>query len=167
MKKKALMTISLGLLESVKVPFSTASFFNIRHSNNGLIGCKTLTLKTTFQTGSSSMLNRTQLMKIKCKAIRAGVWFRALPRIDRVLVDLTIKVAENIRSARLVKCILAVMSKLEGLLESSFLRSIRAIGRSLAEKNSLIAQKWGNVSAKAWAVDSSFACFLGIMHSNK
>ena len=50
------------------------------------------------QDGSSSFLNRTQLMKLRLKAMRAGVWFKALPRIDRVLVDLTIKVAENIRS---------------------------------------------------------------------
>ena len=27
--------------------------------------------------------------------MRAGVWYRALPRIDRVLVDLTIKVADK------------------------------------------------------------------------
>jgi hypothetical protein len=106
-------------------------------------------------------------MKIRCKAMRAGVWFRALPRIDRVLVDLTIKVAENIRSAYLAKCIFVVVGKLEGLLESRFLKSIRAIGCSLAEKFSSIAQKWGNISAKVWAVDRSFAVFLTIMHGNK
>jgi hypothetical protein len=84
-----------------------------------------------------------------------------------VLVDLTIKVTESIRSTYLAKSIFAVLGKLEGLLESSVLRSIRVIGRLLAQKLSLIAQKWGNISAKAWAVDSSFVCFLGIMHSNK
>ena len=94
--------------------------------------------------------------------MRAGVWFKALLRIDRVLVDLTIKVVENIRSAHLAKSILAVMGKLEGFLESSFLRSMRTIGRSLAEKISLIAQKWGNASAKNWATDLSFAFFLAI-----
>ena len=121
-------------------------------------------LQTALRGDASSLLNRTQLMKIRCKAMRAGVWFRALPRIDRVLVDLTIRVAENIRSASLAKSILAVLGKLEGLLESSFLKSIRAVGRLLAEKISLIAQKLGNISAKAWAVDSSFALFLAAMH---
>jgi hypothetical protein len=99
--------------------------------------------------------------------MRAGLWFRALPRIDRALVDLTIKVAENVRSAHLAKCIFAVVGKLEGLLESRFLKSIKRIGCSLAEKFSSIAQKWGNNSAKAWAVDRSFAVFLAIMHGNK
>jgi hypothetical protein len=114
------------------------------------------------QNSAPSSLNRTQLIKLRIKAIRAGVWFKALPRLDRVLVDLTIKVADNVRSAFLAKCIFAVVGKLEGLLESSVLRSMRTIGRSLAEKISLIAQKWGNASAKNWANDSSFAFFLAI-----
>jgi hypothetical protein len=99
--------------------------------------------------------------------MRAGVWFKALPRIDRVLVDLTIKVAENIHSLFLAKNILTVMGKLEGLLESSVLKSWRAVGRLLAEKLSLIAQKWGNASAKNWATDSSFAFFLAVMRTNR
>lgn len=118
------------------------------------------------QDGSPSYLNRTQLMKIRLKAIRAGVWFKALPRIDRVLVDLTIKVAETIRSTSLAKCIFAVMGKLEGLLESSVIKSLRQVGYPLAEKISLVAQKLGNSSAKKWATDSSFAFFLAVMHTN-
>jgi hypothetical protein len=112
-------------------------------------------------------LNRTQLVKLKAKAMRAGVWFRALPRIDRVLVDLTIKVTENIRSSHLAKSIFAVVDKLEGLLESSMLKSFRLTGRHLAQKLSLIAQKLGNASAKVWANDSSFAFFLAVMHTNR
>ncbi len=99
--------------------------------------------------------------------MRAGVWFRALPRIDRVLVDLTIQVADTIRSSHLAKSIFAVMGKLEGLLESSVMKSLRLIGVPLAEKLSTIAQKLGNTSAKDWASDSSFAFFLAVMHTNR
>ena len=118
------------------------------------------------QNSSSRFLNRTQLIKLKCKAMRAGVWFTALLRIDRVLVDLTIKVAENVRSVSLAKGIFTVVGKLEGLLESSVLKSLRLVGGPLAEKISLIAQKWGNASAKAWASDQSFAFFLSVMQRN-
>jgi len=123
--------------------------------------------QTIMQNKTSNPLNRTQLIKIRVKAIRAGVWFRVLPRIDRVLVDLTIKVAENVRSASLAKCIFAVVGKLEGLLESSVLKSLRLIGRPLAEKISSIAQKLGNGSAKGWANDSEFAFFLAILQTNR
>jgi hypothetical protein len=108
-----------------------------------------------------------QLVKLRVKAMRAGVWFKALPRIDRVLIDLTIKVAETIRSSNLANSIYAVVGKLEGLLESSFLKSLRLIGRPLSEKLSLIAQKLGNISAKTWAFDSSFAVFLAVMNMGR
>ena len=117
-------------------------------------------LKIELQNNSSIFLNRAQLVKLRFKAMRAGVWFRALPRIDRVLVDLTIKVAENIRSPYLAKSIFAVVGKLEGLLESSVLKSLRLIGRPLAEKISLTAQKLGNTSAKNWAAGLIVCVFL-------
>ena len=123
--------------------------------------------QTLMQSILSIPLNRTQLVKLRMKAIRAGVWFRALPRIDRVLVDLTIKVTENIRSTHLARSLFAVVDKLEGLLESSVLKTLRLIGRPLAEKISLTAQKLGNTSARNWAADSSFAFFLAIMHTNR
>ena len=124
-------------------------------------------VSTAMQDGSSSFLNRKQLTKLKSKAIRAGVWFKTLPRIDRVLIDLTIKVAEKVRSTSLAKSLLAVIGKLEGLLESNILKSFRQVGRKLAEKISSVAQKWGNISARNWAADLSFAFFLAIMHTNR
>ena len=99
--------------------------------------------------------------------MRAGVWFRALPRIDRVLVDLTIKVASNIRSATLAKNLLAVTRKLEGLLENSLLRAFREVGVRLAQKLSSVAKKWGNTFAETWASDVSFVRFLAVMYINE
>ena len=123
-------------------------------------------LKTVLPESPFSFINKNQLMKLRLKAKRAGVWFRALPRIDRVLVDLTIKVASSIRSTTLAKKILMVVRKLESLLESSLLRAFREVAIQLAQKFSLIAQKWGNTSAKNWASDVSFIKFLAVMHVN-
>ena len=71
--------------------------------------------KTAQQNSTSDFLSKAQLVKLKLKAMRAGVWYRALPRIDRVLVDLTIKVANTIRSPHLARSILSVAGKLESL----------------------------------------------------
>lgn len=121
---------------------------------------------TTFQNNTSSFLDKTQLVKVKLKAIRAGVWFRALSRIDRVLIDLTIRVVDSIRSASLAKCILSVTRKLEGLLESKLERAMREIGFPLACKLSLFAQKWGNRGAQEWAKDMGFVRYLAVMKIN-
>jgi hypothetical protein len=116
--------------------------------------------------GASKFIGKGQLLKLKLKAIRAGVWFRALPRIDRVLVDLTIKVAQSIRSPFLASSILSVARKLEGLLESKFARAIREVGFPLACKLSILARGWGNRNAWAWAGDETFARYLAVMKLN-
>ncbi|MCW4005035.1 MAG: hypothetical protein NWF04_00340 [Candidatus Bathyarchaeota archaeon] len=105
-------------------------------------------------------------MKFKAKAMRAGAWFKVLPRIDRVLVDLTIRVAENIRSASLAKSILSITEKLEGVLESKFARAIREVGLPLSQKLSQVAICWGYVTAAAWANDKSYARYWAIMKLN-
>jgi hypothetical protein len=111
-------------------------------------------------------LNRGQLVKLRLKAMRSGVWFRALPRIDRALVDLTIKVACEIRSCTLAKSLLTVVRKVEGLMENKLLRVVREIGLPVAQKLSLIAQKWGNAAAKNWVSDG-FAKFLAVLALNE
>jgi hypothetical protein len=116
---------------------------------------------------NSGFLEKTRLLKLKLKAMRAGVWFKALPRIDRVLVDLTIKVAGNVRSFTLAKNLLAVIRKLESIMESRFLRAVKDVGFAAARKLGLIAQKWGNVTAKSWERDEDFARYLAAMSINE
>ena len=115
----------------------------------------------------SGFLQRAQLLKLKLKAMRSGVWFRGLPRIDRVLIDLTIKVADTIRSLTLTRNILAVVGKLKSIMESRFSRSIREIGFPTAHRLCLMAQKWGNVNAKEWESDLGFAKYLATMSINE
>ncbi|MCW4024555.1 MAG: hypothetical protein NWF01_05920 [Candidatus Bathyarchaeota archaeon] len=90
-----------------------------------------------------------------------------MSRIDRVLFDLTIQVTADIRSSQLARSISIVVSKLEELLTGKFFKLTRTIGCSLAGKISIIAQGLGNISAKDWAPDLSFAKYLAVMHANK
>jgi hypothetical protein len=115
----------------------------------------------------SGFLEKAQLLKLKMKAMRSGVWFKALPRIDRVLVDLTIKVAGTVRSFTLAEKILTIVRKLDLLLENRLQRAAREIGLPVARKLSLLAQKWGNVAAKDWASDERFAKYWAAMSMNE
>jgi hypothetical protein len=123
-------------------------------------------MNSASQSSANSFLDKTNLVKLKLKAMRAGVWFRALPRIDRVLVDLTIKVADSVRSPSLAHCILEVAGKLESALESRVTRFFREFGLAIAHKLSLIALKWGNKSAVRWASDPCFARYWAVMKLN-
>ncbi len=121
---------------------------------------------TAPQNHAFCFIDKTQLIKIRQKAMRSGVWFKFLRRIDRVLVDLTIMVVDNVRSVTLAKSILALARRLEGIMESRVSKALREIGFPLAQKLSLAAQKWGNTSAESWASAPSFARFLAVMHIN-
>ena len=123
-------------------------------------------LKTEPQEVTSSFLGKTHLIKLKLKAMRSGAWFKALPRIDRVLVDLTIKVAINVRSATLFRSLNNIKTKLEDFLESKIDCAVREIGFPLACKLSRIAQEWGNKSALLWAKDLKFARYLAVASLN-
>jgi len=123
--------------------------------------------QTAPQNSTFDFLDRETLVKLRLKAMRAGVWFRALPRIDRVLVDLTIKVADTIRSPYLARSILSIAGKLEGLLESKLQRAVREFGLPIAHKLSMFAQKWGNKTAEKWASDDGFARYWAAIKLNE
>jgi hypothetical protein len=112
------------------------------------------------------VLEKGELVKLKLRAVRGGLWFRALRRIDRVLVDLTIKVADAVRSFALAEALFSVMERLGDALENRVLQAVKEVGFPLALKLSLLAQEWGNDSASSWASDVSFARFLAVMHIN-
>ena len=113
-----------------------------------------------------SFLDKAQLVKLRLRAVRSGAWFGALSRIDRVLIDLTIKVAVKLRSAFLARSILSVTRKLESLLESELQRAIREFGFATVYKLSGVALKWGYKAAGSWPDDVGFARFWAVMKLN-
>jgi len=112
------------------------------------------------------MFGRNNLLWLKLKARRSGIWFKVLSRLDRKLLDLTIKVADKVRSPRLMRELLAVARKVESALESRFSKAIYETGFPLAHKLGLLAKKWGNPFAESWGSDISFARFLAIIQLN-
>jgi hypothetical protein len=110
--------------------------------------------------------SRKGLVKLKSRALRSGAWFATLGAVERALVDCTIRIVDEIRSAVLVTALLSIVKKLEDASANRLSRAIRTIGLPSAQKLSLLAQKWGNKCAQDWACDLSFARFIAIMHIN-
>lgn len=105
-------------------------------------------------------LSTNRLAKTKKAALRSGVWFRAINKLERCVVDLTLKCVQNIKSIKLAKVVAAILIKLEVGMESKMERAVRLFGRSLAQKMSSLAMSWGNLAAASWAVDCGFARYL-------
>ncbi|MDH7478335.1 MAG: hypothetical protein QHH17_08160 [Candidatus Bathyarchaeota archaeon] len=115
---------------------------------------------------SCILLGRKELLSSKLKAKRSGVWFKTLTRLDRALIDLTIKIADRVRSQGLTMALVKVLKKIEEALENKISQTIYRVGLPLARKIGLLAKKFGNPSAESWMRDLSFAKFLAIMYIN-
>jgi hypothetical protein len=103
-----------------------------------------------------------KLTETKKHALRRGVWFKALNRVERGIIDLTVKYVDNIKSATLAKVLTAIIVKLQTATESMIDKLVRTIGLPLTRKISNIAVSWGNHLAKLWADDRGFARFLAL-----
>jgi hypothetical protein len=108
------------------------------------------------------LLSRESLLVFRKRAYRKGVWYKALTRVERGIINLTIKYVEKIRSPVLARIIAKILSKLLKALRSRFLVKIETIGYELAEKICRLAVEWGNPGASNWKYDSGFIRCLGI-----
>ena len=100
------------------------------------------------------------LAEAKKLALRRGVWFRLLNRVERGIIDLTVRYVDSIKSGVLAKVVAVIMEKMQSSMESIVDRLVRTVGLSLARKISDIAVSWGNRLASMWADDLAFARFL-------
>jgi hypothetical protein len=100
------------------------------------------------------------LAEAKKIALRKRVWFKLLNRVERGIIDLTVKYVNTIKSRKLAIVVTAIISKLQSATENTVDRLVRTIGLPLTRKISNIAINWGNHLASKWADDCSFAKFL-------
>ena len=109
-----------------------------------------------------AVLSIGKLVEARRFALRRGVWFRVLNRVERGVVDLTMRYVDDIKSTMLAKVLMAILDKLALATESMADRLVRTVGVSLAQKMSSIAVGWGYRSASGWAVDREFARYLAV-----
>ncbi|HEY4822465.1 MAG TPA: hypothetical protein VIH83_02125 [Candidatus Bathyarchaeia archaeon] len=106
-------------------------------------------------------LSRQVLVALRTRALRRGVWYRVLSRIERGLVDLTIRWADRVRSGRLARVLVEILQKLVQALESRMVRVLER-GREAAFRLSECARAWGNGEAYGWRFDRPFQEALGL-----
>jgi len=111
-------------------------------------------------------LSRSEILRVKARALRRGVWYRVLTKVERACVDLVVRVVERVRSRLLSRVLFSVLAKLDAAMESRVWRLIREIGVGLASRICQVAQDWGNKSAAGWARDVGFVRYLTLMHLN-
>jgi hypothetical protein len=113
------------------------------------------------------MMTRQYLLKIRLKALRTRVWFKTLSRVERTIVNLTIKCVEEIHSAVLAKTISEIITKILARLPQGFVSEAQRVGREMAEILCTTGEKWHSSQAECWKCDSQFHRFLGVNKLNE
>jgi hypothetical protein len=114
-----------------------------------------------------SFISIKGLVETKKIALRNGLWYRTLNRVERGIIDLTVRYVDNVKSEKLVKVLATIIKKLQFASESALDKLVRNIGLPLAQKISDIAVSWGNCLASKWADDLVFARFLVLNSARK
>jgi hypothetical protein len=108
-----------------------------------------------------SLASIKTLVEAKRAAKRLRVWF-SLNRVERGIIDLTVRYVDTIKSTKLAKVVTAIVEKLQTAMETTTDRLVRTVGLPLARKISSIAVSWGNRLACLWADDLGFTKYLAL-----
>lgn len=127
---------------------------------------KTIPAKDFQSIHNQGALTRNELVNLKAKAIRRGIWFRVLSKTERACIELTIKIVDKVRSHLLAKVLASIIRKLLDAMKSRIVHAMEQIGCSIVQKLSQIALNWGNISAMQWMKNRSFIQYLTVMHMN-
>src|SRR6266852_9928658 len=100
-------------------------------------------------------ITREVLVGLKTRGLRRRVWYWALDRMERGLVDLTIRWVDKVRSGRMTETLMRILEKLVQALETGIGR-VLGRGRVLAARASELAVEWGNGSAFYWRFETAF-----------
>ena len=111
----------------------------------------------------ADMFTSSFLSEMRRKALRKGVWYKALDALERGILSLTSRVIERVESAVLGVELVKILSKLRDSMMSGFVRRVKEFGlwraRGVAEQ----AVGWGHKSSAAWASNLNFARYLTLM----
>ena len=107
-------------------------------------------------------MTKQGLMKVKSRALRNRTWYKTLSRMERAIIDLTIKCVEKVRSHVLAKMVSMIISKILRTLKEDFMTTAEKVGREIVEKLSVVAESWGNRTCFLWKCDKGFVKFLGV-----
>ena len=99
---------------------------------------------------------------LRRKALRRGLWFRALNSVERAIVDLCLRVKRDmdVRSPRLLRVLTEIAKKIIRALRSPSRVETWIRGFKAALTLSQIAVSWGYEKAREWTQDLNFITFL-------
>jgi len=108
------------------------------------------------------MLTNLFLRQLKQRALRKGIWFKVLDRVDRGIFNLTIEIVESVQSLILARQVMNIMVKLRNALKSEFETYVSTFGVLRLVEIVEQAVKLGCREALKWREDAGFSRYLAM-----
>ena len=112
------------------------------------------------------MFTREFLIYWKRRALRQGVWYGSLDRIERGILSLTARIVDRVENVVLGVEIAKILGKLRYTLKSPLARKMETYGLEKARTIFKIAVEWGHRTAMGWAHDFGFIRYLAALELN-
>jgi len=107
------------------------------------------------------------LSRVRSKAIRRGVWFRALDTLERGILTLASHVVDRVESVVLGVEIVKILKKLNDAMKSEFTKWMEQYGFIKVKKLAAQAMEWGNRDAIQWISEVSYIEYVTMLESYK
>lgn len=112
------------------------------------------------------MFTSAFLAELKKKALRKGIWFRVLDRLERGIFSLAARVLERVESPLLGVELTKMVGKLRDAVSGSFDKHMREYGFSKAYRVAWQAVGWGYAEASEWVSDLGLVRYLTLIDFN-
>lgn len=112
---------------------------------------------------AGGILTSSRLAEVREEAKRKRIWYRVLPKLERDVLDLTIKCVDELKSTRLIDIVTKIVVKIKTALQNRLTRLMEQVGVPMAKKLGDIAIGWGNRTGDKWAQDRGFVRYLTVM----
>jgi hypothetical protein len=109
------------------------------------------------------MYTSTFLTEVRRKALRRGVWYGALDRVERGILSLAAQVVERVESVVLGVELVKIIGKLNDAMRSGFVRHMRSFGVRRAREIRDQAVGFGYSGARGWLWDQGFVRYLAVL----
>jgi hypothetical protein len=109
------------------------------------------------------MFTSSFLTEVRRKALRRGVWYGALDRVERGILSLAAQVVERVESVVLGVELVKIIGKLNEAMRSGFVRHMRSFGVMRAREIRNQAVCFGYGGARWWLWDQGFVRYLTVI----
>jgi len=111
------------------------------------------------------IISKSYLRDVKGCALRKRIWYKALDKLERGIIDLTINIVECAKSKILVQEITKILAKLESAMRSRFTRHYETFGLEKLRNVVETARGFGSKVCSEWYTQS-FALLLTLNDYN-